>query len=239
MTSSSSPALIVPLPCGEEDSCPGYYAPPTSMSSSSAFGPSSSSSSSTPLSSSSSSTGHDRAGQGGVCLYPMAPRGQVVVAISTGSGHVIAWEGAADQFEGRVMVPCSLRLRHWLQRIVTALSPLRQVDGITRRLMTIPGSMYRFLMNLAQVSASLGFVNTLPIYGLDGQHACVQFIRLWLLSRGPPSVPPNSPSALARERYHDWNALHVRQRRLTRTLLGAGSSLLLVNAVFGSLALVL
>jgi len=42
---------------------------------------------------------------------------------------------------------------------------------------------------------------------------------------------------LLRDRYHDWNALHMRQTRYTLYLLGSGSLLVLINLVLGGIAL--
>jgi membrane-associated protease RseP (regulator of RpoE activity) len=42
---------------------------------------------------------------------------------------------------------------------------------------------------------------------------------------------------LYRDRYHDWNALHMRQTRYTWALLGSGTVLVLINLVLGGVAL--
>ena len=179
-------------------------------------------------------------------------------------------------------------------------------------LVQLPARIAFFLDVLSRVSVSLALLNSLPVYGLDGQHAAVQFIRLWLLSAPPPSRPalsaphkttssssssvssssssllnartscegtggrkrpranagaststlfPASPrpdmcaepvnggggsgsvdngaslleKELRKERYHDWNALHMRQRRLTRAILGCCTALLAVHMTLGGI----
>ena len=38
-----------------------------------------------------------------------------------------------------------------------------------------------------------------------------------------------------RERYHDWNALHMRQNRMTRAILGCGTALVVLNFAMGGI----
>mmetsp|Transcript_18829 Transcript_18829/g.42782 ORF Transcript_18829/g.42782 Transcript_18829/m.42782 type:complete len:291 (+) Transcript_18829:1877-2749(+) len=221
-------------------------------------------------------------------------------------------------------------------------------------LVRLPARLLYALRLLGRVSASVALLNALPIWGLDGHLAAVQFIRLWLLAQPPPQPPPHleaqaaaghsaeraeraahhhptapnkppiagqagggSSSALStapsppnsksnrpvsprsleagtssgrsaqvmgrsharrlvaasvrfsggagsaldsaggsdpgagggeedredervaqllREQWHDWNALHARQKRLTRLVLGGGSLLVAVNVLLGGVA---
>ena len=62
-------------------------------------------------------------------------------------------------------------------------------DRAVAWLVRLPSRLAYFLVVLRQVSVSLALLNSLPVYGLDGQLAAVQFIRLWLLSAPPPTQP--------------------------------------------------
>jgi hypothetical protein len=42
----------------------------------------------------------------------------------------------------------------------------------------------------------------------------------------------------SKEEFHDWNALHMRQRRLTRLVLGVGSALVALNVALGAISVV-
>jgi membrane-associated protease RseP (regulator of RpoE activity) len=113
-------------------------------------------------------------------------------------------------------------------------------DSVISWLVSWPRVLFKFLDSVQHVSISIALLNALPIYGLDGQLALVQFIRIWLLSSPPPLVPaslrgrePSEQEQAARERHHDWNAVHMRQRRFSRFILVLGSALAIFNCALG------
>jgi hypothetical protein len=124
-------------------------------------------------------------------------------------------------------------------------------------LVRFPARLLYFVKTLRDVSLSIALLNILPIYWLDGSLAAVQYIRMFLLSATPkPSMTPRSAEAhrrsrsfnvpdddavaqVLRDQYHDWNALHTRQKRITRMFLGGGTALVAINVFFGSISVIL
>jgi hypothetical protein len=144
----------------------------------------------------------------------------------------------------------------WLLTFVFSESYSTACAGASIRwLIRLPPRLSIFLAVLHQVSLSIAFLNVLPIYGgFDGHLAAVQFIRIWLLSRPPAKGEPLSPrgrraaskpptfssdsdaSQALREEIHDWNAIHMRQGRISKVLLTSGTALFGLNVALGLLA---
>jgi len=158
-------------------------------------------------------------------------------------GQVLAWQGPPMALSVD-LTPAAVRIRTWPVELARGVLPDSWARWVVCWLSRLPAALAQFLGLVAQVSVSIGLLNALPVYMLDGQHACVQFIRLWLLSGPPPPPPPPLSPQLAghkereveREKFHDWNAVHMRQRRITLALLGTGTALLAVNVSLGFLA---
>lgn len=169
------------------------------------------------------------------CLHPLVLPEELLVVVATNAEQTIVWEGPPETLL-QELTPASVRVRSWLAALVQSLLPTSWARSALGQLVGLPRACRRFVSLLSQVSLSLAVLNSLPVYFLDGQHACVQFIRLWLLSAPPP--PPLSPElpGRVREQLHDWNAVHMRQRRFTTTLLGTGTGLLVVNLGLGLLS---
>ena len=231
---------------------------------------------------------------GGACARPVLGSGESLVAVVLGSGKVLAWRGDARR-DGlaAALRPAPLQLRasasHGVRVCVETFvgafagpeaSESRSAwgDWAVAWLVRLPAHVLAFLAVLGEVSVSIGLLNALPVYGLDGHLAATQFVRLWLLA-APPPVPHSAASPrgdsfavpvltaqrhsdkaphrrglltvaaaadedeataqLLREQYHDWNALHVRQKRITAYILGSGSVLVALNVALGGLAVVM
>ena len=180
--------------------------------------------------------------------------GESFVIVHLASGTSLAWRGDVL----RDGLGPALRLAPLAVRpSIAAWSMWLGGRALLYFLVRFPARLLFFVKTLRDVSVSIALLNILPIYWLDGSLAAVQFIRLFLLSAMPkPSMATkkaevfkrsrdyyepedNDIAQVLREQYHDWNAIHIRQKRLTRILLGGGTALVVFNVFFGSLFVVM
>ena len=188
------------------------------------------------------------------CAKPIVEPGESFVIVHLASGTSLAWRGDVL----RDGLGPALRLAPLAVRpSIAAWSMWLGGRALLYFLVRFPARLLFFVKTLRDVSVSIALLNILPIYWLDGSLAAVQFIRLFLLSAMPkPSMATkkaevfkrsrdyyepedNDIAQVLREQYHDWNAIHIRQKRLTRILLGGGTALVVFNVFFGSLFVVM
>ena len=188
------------------------------------------------------------------CAKPIIESGESFVIVHLASGTSLAWRGDVL----RDGLGPALRLAPLAVRPAIATWSTWLVGrALLLFLVRFPARLVFFVKTLRDVSISIALLNILPIYWLDGSLAAVQYIRIFLLSAMPkPSLATkkmevlrrsrdhyepedNDIAQVLREQYHDWNAIHIRQKRLTRIFLGGGTVLVAINIFFGSLFVVM
>jgi hypothetical protein len=188
------------------------------------------------------------------CFRPIVDPGESFVIVHLASSVSMAWRGVAVRDGlGPALRLAPLGVRPTIAAWILSLGGKAFLIFLVR----FPARLLYFVKTLRDVSLSIALLNILPIYWLDGSLAAVQYIRMFLLSATPkPPMTSRSTEAHRRSRsfnapdddavaqvlrnqYHDWNALHTRQKRLTRMFLGGGTALVAINVLFGSISVIM